>query len=620
MPKISVVIITYNEEINIERCLKSVMQIADEILIVDSFSTDKTKEICQKYNSRFITHKFEGYIEQKNWAASQAKYDHILSLDADEEISEQLEKSILEVKENWKFDGYYFNRLTYYCGQWIKHTSWYPARKLRLWDRRKGIWDGVNPHDMYILRKGTRQKHLKGDLLHYSYYSIQEHIVQINKFSDIISKSYHRQGLSGTYKTILLHPTWRFIRDFVFKFGFLDGFYGFIVSINSAHEVFLKYTKLRKIVLDEQKLDPFRICFFNSSESWGGGEKWHFEMATRLAERNYDTIIVTNRKSELLSRVKKTKLRYFKIFVNNLSFLNIIKIIKLTKYLKKQRVNTIIINLSSDLKLAAVSAKLAGVKNIIYRRGSALAIKNSWLNRILLQKFVTTIIANSIETKRTILAKNDKIVDNKKIKIIYNGIDLNNLVVNEYTTILTKQNSEIFIGNASRFSEEKGHEFLIDMAKRLNDQNVNFKLLLAGKGKLEHKYKKIVESLGLTEKVIFLGFIDDMKSFNQTIDIFVLSSRYEGFGYVLVEAMAQQKPVVAFDIGSSSEIIENNECGYLIEKFDIDDLTSKVKFLIENKDIRNTMGSNGLKRVQEHFTIEKTINEVEKLVTQSIIE
>jgi len=141
MPKLSVVIITLNEEKNIGRCLESVKDIADEIVIVDSFSTDRTEEICLRYNARFIKHEFVGHIEQKNWAIEQASYLHVLSLDADEELSERLKKSILEVKGNWKHDGYYFNRLTNYCGKWIRHTSWYPARKLRLWDRSKGKWE-----------------------------------------------------------------------------------------------------------------------------------------------------------------------------------------------------------------------------------------------------------------------------------------------------------------------------------------------------------------------------------------------------------------------------------------------------------------------------------------------
>jgi len=614
MPKLSVVIITFNEERNIERCLKSVQGLADEILIVDSFSSDRTEEICNKYNARFVQHKFDGYIEQKNWAINMATYDHVLSLDADEQVSEEMKNSILKVKGNWKYDGYYFNRLTYYCGKWIKHTSWYPSRKLRLWNRKKGKWDGVNPHDIFVMNKDASKKFLHGDILHYSYYTIEEHILQINHFTNILAESYHRQGIYASYNTIIFHPFWRFLRDYFLKLGFLDGFYGFIVSINSAHETFLKYIKLKKIIDDEKMIEPFRVCFFNSTVSWGGGEKWHYDTATRIALKGYDTIVVTNRKSELLQQVKKTKLRYYRIFVGNLSFLNIFKIIHLVKYFRRQRVKTIILNLSSDLKLAGLSAKIAGVKKIIYSRGIAVPIKDTLLNRFLLRYVATNIIANSIETKRTILKKNPYLVDENKINIIYNGIDFKEYSRHQYKELYTRKNGEVIIGNAGRFSEEKGHEHLIELAKQLNEQHINFKLLLAGKGKLENKYKKAVEMLGLSDKVIFLGFVNDMISFHSNIDIFVLSSHYEGFGYVLIEAMAKEKPVIAFSIGSSTEIIDNGVNGFVIEKFNVDQLTEKVTLLINNAELRKQMGQNGFKKVKELFTVEKTVAEVESLI------
>ena len=128
MTKLSVVIITLNEQKNIGRCLESVKDISDDIVIVDSYSTDDTEKICRQYGVRFIQHPFEGHIEQKNWAITQAKYPHILSLDADELLSDRLKRSIREVKENWVYDGYYFNRLTNYCGKWISYSCWYPSR------------------------------------------------------------------------------------------------------------------------------------------------------------------------------------------------------------------------------------------------------------------------------------------------------------------------------------------------------------------------------------------------------------------------------------------------------------------------------------------------------------
>ena len=132
MIKLSAVIITYNEEEHLDKCLRSLLDVADEIIVVDSYSTDKTKEICERHHVTFIEQEFLGYKEQKNFAMSKASYDYILSLDGDEALSNQLKQSVLKTKANWIYDGYYSNRLNNYCGQWIKHSDWYPDKKLRL--------------------------------------------------------------------------------------------------------------------------------------------------------------------------------------------------------------------------------------------------------------------------------------------------------------------------------------------------------------------------------------------------------------------------------------------------------------------------------------------------------
>jgi len=253
MPAISVVIITYNEEKNIERCIRSVEGVADEIVVVDSFSTDKTQEICEKYQVRFLKNKFVGHIEQKNFAITQATHPHILSLDADEALSEDLRQSILKAKENWQHDGYYFNRLTNYCGKWIKHCGWYPDRKLRLWDSRRGSWQGINPHDKFILQPGSKAHYLRGDLLHYSFYSIEQHMDQINKFSTIRAKEMHRMGKKACYLTMWVSPILKFVKSYFLKMGFLDGFYGYVICRNSAHANFLKYAKLRAIEKNQEQ-------------------------------------------------------------------------------------------------------------------------------------------------------------------------------------------------------------------------------------------------------------------------------------------------------------------------------------------------------------------------------
>jgi glycosyltransferase involved in cell wall biosynthesis len=248
MPQISVVIIAYNEEKNIGRCIDSVLAVADDIVVVDSFSTDATEAICRAKGARFVKHAFEGHIEQKNWAITQAKYPYILSLDADEALDTTLQKSILAAKAKWTADGYTMNRLTNYCGTWIRHCGWYPDTKLRLWDSRKGEWQGINPHDRYTLTApGAKAAFLEGDILHYSYYTREDHYKQVNYFTDILAREYHKRGRSAPLYKLVLNPVAKFLHDYVLKMGFLDGQAGFTISRISAYATWLKYAKLRKM-------------------------------------------------------------------------------------------------------------------------------------------------------------------------------------------------------------------------------------------------------------------------------------------------------------------------------------------------------------------------------------
>jgi glycosyltransferase involved in cell wall biosynthesis len=251
MVPVSVVVITFNEEDNIERCLLSVQDIADEIVVVDSLSTDKTKEICLRLGVKFIEQPFLGYVEQKNKALEHCQYPHVLSLDADEALSDQLKASILKAKENWTSDGYEFNRLTNYCGKWIRHTDWYPDRKLRLFDKRKGKWEGINPHDKYMLQPGCPQSFLKGDLLHYSFPSIDDHLDVVKKFTSIMAKESFDKGKKVNGISLYFSPFWKFIKSYFIRLGFLDGYYGFVVSMISAHATFIKYVKIKELINNE---------------------------------------------------------------------------------------------------------------------------------------------------------------------------------------------------------------------------------------------------------------------------------------------------------------------------------------------------------------------------------
>ncbi len=252
MIKLSAVIITYNEEEHLEKCLTSLVDVADEIIVVDSFSTDKTKIICKSFNVTFVQHVFEGYIEQKNFALSQASNDYILSLDGDEALSKELKISILKVKSNWQFDGYYCNRLNNYCGQWIKHSDWYPDKKLRLFKKESGQWKGINPHDCYTLKKSKTKGKLSGDLLHWIYKNYQEHNLKVERFSTIAAEAYFKLGKKASIFKIIFRPTWAFFKAYFLRLGFLDGLNGLVICVQAFNVTFLKYIKLRELIKSKE--------------------------------------------------------------------------------------------------------------------------------------------------------------------------------------------------------------------------------------------------------------------------------------------------------------------------------------------------------------------------------
>jgi len=188
---------------------------------------------------------FDDYVEQKNRAMALAGNDLVLSLDADEVLSEELRRSISLVKQAPEAAGYTMNRLTNYCGQWIRHCGWYPDRKLRLVNRKVARWEGKSIHEKMVVEGVI--SHLDGDLLHYSYHSIRGHVIQANNFTDISARAMFEAGKKATVLKLLIHPAGMFLKSYFLKMGFLDGFYGLTICLISANATFLKYAKLRQL-------------------------------------------------------------------------------------------------------------------------------------------------------------------------------------------------------------------------------------------------------------------------------------------------------------------------------------------------------------------------------------
>ncbi len=246
MKKISATIIALNEERNIERCLKSLQGIADEVIVVDSFSKDKTVEICEKYGAKVFQHPFEGYGAQKNFAVSLASFDLILSLDADEALSEHLKASLLKAKNDETFDAWKCHRINNFCGKWIKHGGWYPDRQLRFWNKNAGTWNDSKVHEKVDLKPGSKLGHLKGDLLHYSYYSFDEYVSQMNKYSDLKAEERIRRGKKVVLLRLIFKPFGKFVTNYFYKLGFLDGYYGFVLAHGAAYADFVTHVKVKE--------------------------------------------------------------------------------------------------------------------------------------------------------------------------------------------------------------------------------------------------------------------------------------------------------------------------------------------------------------------------------------
>lgn len=342
------------------------------------------------------------------------------------------------------------------------------------------------------------------------------------------------------------------------------------------------------------------ICFFNSISSWGGGEKWHFEMASYMATLNYNVSFVTKQGSALDEKLNNENIKKEYVSVSNFSFLNIFKVNKIAEFLKQNKIDVIIINSSQDLKIGGLAAKKANVKNIIYRRGSAIPIKDSFINRYYFSKVITEIIANSHATKKTINQNNVDLFPENKIEVIPNGIETSTFLDLEIKETFLK--NEVFIlGNLGRLVKQKNQFFLLEVAKELKLKNLNFKLLIGGDGVLKEKLYQKRKELQLENEVEFVGFVDSPKSFMNKIDVFLLPSLWEGFGYVIAEAMLCEKPVIAFNVSSNPELIIENENGYLTNVNDIDGFVNKILLLYSNRSLIEKMGNNGKGKIIKQF-------------------
>jgi glycosyltransferase involved in cell wall biosynthesis len=360
---------------------------------------------------------------------------------------------------------------------------------------------------------------------------------------------------------------------------------------------------------------PIRICFINTTRFWGGGEKWHFETAAYLAERGHQVLAIVHPGGELQRRLAATPVDCLPMAITNFSFLNPLKFFKLRGTLRRKAIRVVVFNGSAEAKLGAPAAHSASVQAIVYRRGLAVSVKNTLANRVLYGHWVTHFLTNSHATAQILFQ--DLVIQDAtaKTKTIYNGIDIRHF---EAMPPGTKE-TPLTIGTAGRLEQEKGHLHLLEMAARLKEQRLDFRLLIAGEGSQRPVLEKRIAQMGLKQCVHLLGFTTDMPGFLRQLDIFVFPSLWEGFGYAAAEAMAAGLPVVAFDVGSNREVIAPDETGFLVPAEDISVLTEKIVQLAQQPELRTRMGLNGLKRVNACFDQEKQRQALERYLCEEVL-
>ena len=248
--KISATVVAFNEERNIARAVTSLRACADEIVVVDSGSSDRTREIAAALGARVIEEPWRGYAAQKNFAASVATHPYILSIDADEELTPALAEEIIALKTQApQFDAWTMPRLARYLGRWIRHSGWYPDRKVRLYHRDRAAWQGDYVHESVHVSGGISGAigHLNSDLLHFTCDSLSQHLRTLDRYTSLAAQQLAASGKPIPFRRLVIDPPWTFLRSYFLQRGFLDGTHGFLIAAMASFYTFTKYSKARKI-------------------------------------------------------------------------------------------------------------------------------------------------------------------------------------------------------------------------------------------------------------------------------------------------------------------------------------------------------------------------------------
>lgn len=359
-------------------------------------------------------------------------------------------------------------------------------------------------------------------------------------------------------------------------------------------------------------MDKPKICFVNTVPTWGGGEAWQVETILAL-KGEAEIVSISHPKGELQQKIKEY-VAVFPFTCGSLSFLNPFKLYRLYRMLKRMAPDTIMFNTSSDFKMFTMPAKWAGVKKIVYRRDNGTPLSPHIINKFLLQKGITTFLPCSDFIKNAALSKDENLIPENKIGVVYNSISITKWDAEEVEELLEKDENTFYFGCIGRFSQEKGQLFLPEIAKLLAEKQLDFKILLAGKGPLEKELQLKIKETGTESYFEFLGFVRHSKDFMETIDCLLIPSLWEGLPTVAIEAMASSKAVVAFNVAGNPEVVRNNETGTTVAAYDVQLFAEAMTCLPEDVAKARNMGERGRALAESTFSREVTNEQLKEFL------
>ena len=593
-PGISVVLITRNEAVRIRRCLDSVRW-ADEIVVVDQHSTDGTAGICGEYGARVIEREMlAGFGEQKNFAIAQASFPWILSLDADEEVTPALRRAVeAAVAAPGTCAGFRMPRLTSYLGRFIHHCGWYPSPVLRLFRREAGRFTDALVHEQVVVDGPVGD--LGEDLLHHSYDSLADHVRKLLIYTAYDARMLHRRGVRPGPVSLAwwlgVKPVTVFIRKYVVQRGFREGWHGFVLSAMAALVVLVNAVRLAELTgrlgrpRADESVEPDAerttvLLLANFADLVGGGEESLVGLAATL-ERGRRVLASVPAEGEVAARLRALEVPVTVIALPRVRPwtvpAGVVALVRLGALLRRERVALVHAHGSRGALYAGLVARTLGIPLVWHVR---VADADPWLDPVL-ARLATAIIANSAATAERLRRVR---AATGRVTVVPNGIDGTRFAHRPPDPALRSSlgldPALPVVGFFGRLEHGKGVDVLLEAAIRLHAK-LPAAFLFVGDGPLRPALVKRATAAGVP--ATFAGRRDDVPALLALCGLVVLPARQEGFGRVLIEAMASQVPVVATSVGGIPEVCTDGVTGLLVPPDDVDALAAAIALTLTDQ-------------------------------------